>query len=125
MKVKVCLSNNRIIEVEGQTFGSVTVAPILHNPSLRPSSRIFAVRATLNGTRVAAFVDRQIACKFAQSIDRDFGHILPKAFQNSWDDREDAEDKWLLDYIDQRADHPTRWHKDRQQMKFRQPIISK
>lgn len=119
MKVKICLSDNTIIQIDGQCFGSVTVAPLVSKPLFRASAYIFAVRAALNGTQVAAFVSRPIAVAFAQSIEREFGTVLPKAFQNSWDGCEDEQDKWILDYIDQRADHPSRWHKQKQQMKFR------
>lgn len=119
--MKICLLDNRILEVDGENLGSVTVAPILDS-SLRPSHLIYGVRSALNGTQVAAFTRKSIAVAFAESIDREFGDVLPKAFQNSWDGCEDEQDKWVLDYLDQRADHPARWLKGHQQMKFRKPI---
>lgn len=123
-EILVCLADNRVVRVPGEIYGCVTVAPLLIKPNNALSKHVFAVRCHGTGLHIAAFVSVHIAHNFAQRLDSQFGDILPKAQRNNFDYCEDEDDKALLDYIDQLADHPTRWYKDRQQMKFRKPVSS-
>lgn len=118
MKVKMLREDNRIIWLNGERYGCVTVAPLLGTNG-QVSRQVFAVRSFEHGVRIAAFTSLQVARNFAQYLDREFGDVLPKAQTNGLNGCEDEQDTALLDFIDQRADHPSRWWKHRQQMKFR------
>lgn len=106
-KVKVCLVKDmreKIVEIEGEDYGIVTVAPVI-DIYLRPHPSIYAVRSSDTGGRIASFKAKHVAENFARRIN-EIGEPLRTACINSMKYAETPEDSALLDYIDMMSRHP-------------------
>lgn len=107
-KVKVCIVKNmleKVVEIEGEDYGIVTVAPVI-DINLKPHPSIYAVRSTDTGGRIASFKVKHVAENFARRINS-IGEPLRIACINSMKYAETPEDSVLLDWIDMISRHPS------------------
>jgi hypothetical protein len=104
--IPVLLADNSIVHVMGFKVDCYTLGPvILWNGS--PNWERTAIRGAETGINIAAFTDKQVALGFLRWLVTTYGDISD-TLQRCADGRETAEDRAILDAINERSRHAAR-----------------